>query len=76
MNIITVNPADCKRWSYADRSAFEFGDIHKLGLDIKNNGQRGTNNCIPQKGDQTFTIIKYLKAKRKPIQCISLFCRL
>lgn len=39
MNIIVINPKKCKRWQYADRSAFEFGDIHKLGLDIKNNGQ-------------------------------------
>ena len=39
MDIIKINPEDCKRWKYPDRSAFEFGDIHKLGLDIKNNGQ-------------------------------------
>jgi len=39
MNIIKINPETCKRWLYADRSLFEFGDIHKLGLDIKNNGQ-------------------------------------
>ena len=39
MNIIEIAPDQCKRWQYADRSAFEFGDIHKLGLDIKNNGQ-------------------------------------
>ena len=39
MNIIKINPEVCKRWPYADRSLFEFGDIHKLGLDIKNNGQ-------------------------------------
>ena len=39
MNIIEIAPDQCKGWQYADRSAFEFGDIHKLGLDIKNNGQ-------------------------------------
>jgi len=39
MNIITIQPEECKRWEFADRSAFEFGDIHRLGLDIKNNGQ-------------------------------------
>lgn len=39
MNIISIKPEQCRRWHFADRSAFEFGDIHKLGLDIKNNGQ-------------------------------------
>lgn len=39
MNIITVNPRDCIRWSYADRSLFEFGDMPSLAENIKNNGQ-------------------------------------
>lgn len=39
MNIITINPRDCLRWLYADRSLFEFGDISALSEDIKRNGQ-------------------------------------
>lgn len=39
MNIITVNPRECVRWSYADRILFECGDIPSLAEDIKNNGQ-------------------------------------
>ncbi|MCF6777624.1 ParB/RepB/Spo0J family partition protein [Thiotrichales bacterium 19X7-9] len=39
MDIIEIKPENCKRWQFADRSTFEFGDINKLGLDIKNNGQ-------------------------------------
>jgi ParB family chromosome partitioning protein len=39
MDIIEINPELCKRWQFADRSNFEFGDTHKLGTDIKNNGQ-------------------------------------
>lgn len=39
MNIITVDPKECTRWKYADRSTFEFGDIATLANDIKLNGQ-------------------------------------
>ncbi|MCF6765782.1 ParB/RepB/Spo0J family partition protein [Thiotrichales bacterium 19S3-7] len=39
MDIIEINPQLCKRWQFADRSNFEFGDTLKLGTDIKNNGQ-------------------------------------
>ena len=36
MEVITVNPRECTRWPLADRSGFEFGDLHSLAEDIKN----------------------------------------
>lgn len=39
MQVIEVNPKDCVRWKFADRSGFEFGDIHTLSQDIIKNGQ-------------------------------------
>lgn len=39
MEVIEVNPKDCSRWQFADRSGFEFGDIHALSQDILKNGQ-------------------------------------
>lgn len=39
MEIIEVNPRDCIRWKYADRSLFEYGDTNLLAEDIKRNGQ-------------------------------------
>lgn len=39
MHVIDVNPQLCSRWSLADRSDFEFGDILALSKDIKENGQ-------------------------------------
>ena len=39
MEVITVNPRECTRWPLADRSGFEFGDLHSLAEDIKKNGQ-------------------------------------
>ena len=39
MQVIEVNPKDCVRWKFADRSGFEFGDIHTLSQDIMKNGQ-------------------------------------
>ncbi|HJD59516.1 MAG TPA: ParB/RepB/Spo0J family partition protein [Rickettsia endosymbiont of Omalisus fontisbellaquei] len=39
MHIIDVDPKECRRWQYADRSPFEFGDLTKLAQDIKVNGQ-------------------------------------
>ena len=39
MNVITVDPKNCHRWKYADRSGFEFGDIYALAQDISKNGQ-------------------------------------
>jgi len=39
MHVIEVNPKDCVRWKFADRSGFEFGDIHTLSQDIIKNGQ-------------------------------------
>lgn len=39
MKIIKVDPRDCTRWKYADRSSFEFGNVNLLAEDIKRNGQ-------------------------------------
>jgi len=39
LEIIEVNPRDCIRWKYADRSLFEYGDTNLLAEDIKRNGQ-------------------------------------
>ena len=39
MEIIEVDPRVCKRWQYADRNSFEFGDTNILAEDIKRNGQ-------------------------------------
>jgi len=39
MQVIEVDPKKCVRWGFADRSAFEFGDVSKLAEDIVNNGQ-------------------------------------
>lgn len=37
--IIIVDPSSCKRWAFADRAEFEFGNIHELAEDIEKNGQ-------------------------------------
>ena len=39
MQIIDIDPRDCTRWKFADRSSFEFGDTNLLAEDIKRNGQ-------------------------------------
>ena len=39
MEIIEIDPRVCKRWQYADRNSFEFGDTNILAEDIKRNGQ-------------------------------------
>ena len=39
MQIIKLDPRDCTRWKYADRSLFEFGDTNTLAEDITANGQ-------------------------------------
>ena len=39
MKIIDIDPRDCTRWKFADRSSFEFGDTNLLAEDIKRNGQ-------------------------------------
>lgn len=39
VQIIEVDPKDCVRWKFADRSEFEFGDIFALSQDILKNGQ-------------------------------------
>jgi ParB family transcriptional regulator, chromosome partitioning protein len=39
MEVIKIDPRDCVRWKFANRSSFEFGDINLLAEDIKRNGQ-------------------------------------
>ena len=38
-NVKFINPKECQNWKFDDRSGFEYGDIHSLGLDIKKNKQ-------------------------------------
>lgn len=39
MEIIEINPSQCTRWKYTDRSSFEFGDLSSLTTSIKKHGQ-------------------------------------
>ena len=39
MEVIKVDPRECTKWKYADRSFFEYGDPNILAEDIKRNGQ-------------------------------------
>lgn len=39
MEVVSLNPKDCKKWKFADRSDFEFNKIWQLAEDIKLNGQ-------------------------------------
>ena len=39
MQLLTVNPKLCHLWQFADRSGFEYGDMHAFIRDIKTNGQ-------------------------------------
>ena len=39
MEIIEINPSQCTRWKYADRSSFEFGNLSGLITSIKKHGQ-------------------------------------
>ena len=39
MEIIEVDPKLCKRWEFADRSVYDFGDIVGLSQDILSHGQ-------------------------------------
>ena len=39
MQIIDIDPRECTRWKFANRSSFEFGDTNLLAEDIKRNGQ-------------------------------------
>ena len=39
MSLKEIDPKECRRWKYADRSSFEMGDLFLLAEDIKQNGQ-------------------------------------
>jgi len=39
MSLKELDPKECRRWKYADRSSFEMGDLFLLAEDIKQNGQ-------------------------------------
>lgn len=39
MEILSVDPRQCRRWAYADRCDFEMGDLVALAQDIRDNGQ-------------------------------------
>lgn len=38
-HIIEIDPKACRNWKYADRNAFELGNIKELAQDIQQNGQ-------------------------------------
>ena len=54
MEVIKVDPRDCTKWKYADRSFFEYGDPNILAEDIKRNGQIEPVSIRPLKGDGDF----------------------
>ena len=39
MKVIEIDPRECTKWKYADRSHFEFGNTDQLAIDIMTNGQ-------------------------------------
>ena len=39
MKIIIIDPRNCSKWKFANRSFFEYGYINDLAEDIKKNGQ-------------------------------------
>ena len=39
MEIKTIEPRDCTKWKFANRSSFEYGSVNDLADDIKKNGQ-------------------------------------
>ena len=39
MSLMNIDPKLCKRWQFADRSEFEFGNLSTLAEDIRKNGQ-------------------------------------
>jgi ParB family chromosome partitioning protein len=54
MEVITVDPRECRKWQYADRSFFEYGDPNILAEDIKRNGQIEPVYLRTINGDQNF----------------------
>jgi ParB family transcriptional regulator, chromosome partitioning protein len=54
MEVIKVDPRDCTKWKYADRSFFEYGDPNILAEDIQRNGQIEPVSIRPLKGDGDF----------------------
>jgi ParB family chromosome partitioning protein len=54
MEVITVDPRECRKWKYADRSFFEYGDPNILAEDIKRNGQIEPVYLRTINGDQNF----------------------
>jgi ParB family transcriptional regulator, chromosome partitioning protein len=54
MQIITLDPRECTRWKYADRSPFEFGDTNALAEDITANGQISPIFVRPLVGNPKF----------------------
>ena len=59
--IQSLNPKQCRRWEYADRSGFEFGDTHALAMDIQQKGQIEPVHARPVQGDKE---AKYDKCHR------------
>lgn len=54
MQIEILDPRDCTRWKYTDRSSFEFGDTNALAEDIAANGQINPIFVRPLAGNSKF----------------------
>ena len=54
MEIIDIDPRECTKWKYADRSNFEFGDTDQLAMDIMTNGQINPVYVRPLKNNNKF----------------------
>ena len=54
MEVIKVEPRECRKWKYADRSFFEYGDPNILAEDIKRNGQIEPVYIRPVNDDKNF----------------------
>lgn len=67
--IIIVDPSSCKRWAFADRAEFEFGNIHELAEDIEKNGQ--INPVIIRKSSDPNYKYEIISGSRRWQACLS-----
>ena len=56
MEVKTIDPKECTRWSLADRSGFEFGDLHNLAEDINPSWYETKLKCRQHKGYKGFKV--------------------
>lgn len=68
-NIIEIDPKTCRNWKYADRNAFELGDIDELAQDIARNGQ--LQPVIVRKTDSVDDVYEIIAGERRWRACLS-----